>query len=84
MNYKYENVETVEAQDDFELYKHDEDGEVIDTVVIKKGTRGIVESMGFSIPGVPEPHYDILFITDSGDINACIYESKMEQLFNLS
>ncbi len=29
MSYKYESVESVEAKQDFEVYEHDDDGELV-------------------------------------------------------
>jgi hypothetical protein len=84
MEYKYENVENVEAKQDFEVYKHDEDGEVIGTLIIKKGTKGIVESMGFSSIDGFRPHYDILFTTDETEIEVGLYEDKMEDFLMLT
>lgn len=85
MKYKYENVETVEVKEDFDVWKHDDDGEVIDHILIKKGTKGVIESMGWSSADGFRPHYDILFTTeDFNEIEVGMYEDKMEQVLILS
>lgn len=83
MNYKYENVEKVEAKQDFKVNKY-QDGEIIDTLVIKKGTKGVIESMGWSSIDRFVPHYDILFTTDETEIMVCLYEDRMEELLVLT
>jgi hypothetical protein len=85
MKYKYEDIENVEAKEDFEVYKYDENGEVVSTLVIKKGTKGVVESMGISLPRDPEPHYDLMFYFEAdNEVEVGLYESKMEKflIFN--
>lgn len=84
MEYKYEDVENVEAKEDFEVYKHDEDGEITDTLIIKKGTKGIVESMGWSSTNNFNVTYDICLKQDDSDIDVSILEGRMEELFILS
>lgn len=84
MEYKYEKVESVEAKTDFEVYKHDEDGEVIDTLVIPKGTKGVIESMGWSSTDGFKPHYGILFKTDETEIEVGLYEDKTEEFLILN
>ena len=81
--YKYENVENVKAKEDFEVYKHDEDGEVIETLTIKKGTEGIVESMGWRSDEGFRIKYDILFSTPETDIEVALLEERMEQFLTL-
>ncbi|MED0705890.1 hypothetical protein [Aneurinibacillus aneurinilyticus] len=85
VGFKFEDVENVEAKEDFEVYKYDDDGEIIDTLVIKKGTNGVVESMGMYLPRDPEPHYDLIFrLEDGNEVEVCLYESKMEHFLALN
>lgn len=84
MEYKYENVENVEVKQDLEVYKHNDDGEVIDTLIIKKGTKGVIESMGWSSTDSFRSHYDILFTNDETEIEVCLYEDKMEEFLILN
>jgi len=78
MEYKYENIENVEVKQDFEVYKHDEDGELIDTLVIPKGAIGVIESMGCSSTDGFRNHYDFLFTFDGQKVEVGLYEDKIE------
>ncbi|GED14842.1 hypothetical protein [Aneurinibacillus migulanus] len=82
VGYEFENVE---VKEDFEIYEYDDDGEIIDTLVIKKGTKGVVESMGLYLPRDPEPYYDLMFyLEDGNEVDVCLYESEMEQFIALN
>lgn len=80
VDYKYSDVENVEAKQDFEVYKHDDNCEITETIIIKKGTKGIVESMGCSSVDNFAIRYDICFKQDDSDIDVGISEGKMEDL----
>jgi hypothetical protein len=84
VEYKYEGIENVEVKQDFEVYKHDDDGDITETVIIKKGTKGVVESMGCSSVNNFLVSYDICFKQDDNEIDTSISEGKMEELLILS
>ena len=84
MEYKYENVETVELKQNLEVYKHDENIEITETLMLRKGVKGEVESMGCSSVDNFVIRYDIRFMQDGDEIIASIPESRMEELFILS
>lgn len=84
VNYKYPNVENVEAKQDFEVHKHDENCEITETIVIRKGTKGVVESMGCSSVDGFTVRYDICFKQDDNEIDVGISEGKMEELLTFS
>ncbi|GEM_PF-4205705 len=84
VEYKYPDVESVVAKQDFEVYKHDENIEITETVVIRKGTEGVVESMGWSSVNNFVVSYDICFKQDDSEIDVSISEEKMEELLILS
>ncbi|MBH0174731.1 hypothetical protein IHV09_14275 [Fictibacillus sp. 23RED33] len=84
MDYKYENVENVEVKEDFDVWKYDDDGEVIEHLVIKKGTCGTIESMGCSSTDGFRPNYDIVFQTDIDEtVEVTMYEPTMEEVLIL-
>lgn len=78
MEYKYENVENVVAKRDFEVFRHDENGELVGAVTVPKGCKGIVESMGWSSADNFRISYDIRFVEDDNEIDVAIYEENME------
>lgn len=83
MAYKYENVESVEVKECFEVHTFDENSEITETFKIAKGTQGIVESMGYQT-GDPELHYDILFNTkEYGELDVSLYESNFEKRLHI-
>jgi hypothetical protein len=84
MEYKYEDVEFIEAKVDFKVNKYDDDAGIIDTLVIKKGSKGVIESMGWSSSDNFRVSYDIMFTQDGNDIDVSIYEDEMEELLILS
>lgn len=75
MDYKYENVV---AKRDFEVFRHDENGELIGIVTVPKGCKGIVESMGWSSTDDFRVNYAIRFVEDDNEIEVGIYEDDME------
>lgn len=83
MSYKYENVVTVEAKEDFEVHDFDENGEITETFQVKKGMQGTVEWMGYET-GDPESNYGITFDTEAyGELSVSIYESNFEQRLSI-
>lgn len=83
MEYKYENVESVEVKQDFEAYEHDDNGELVKTIIIKQGTKGFIASMGWSSSDGFRHLYEIAFDVDGEELEVGIYEDKMEQLLIL-
>jgi hypothetical protein len=79
--YKYENIVCVEARKDFKVYGLDDDsGEVYETTVMQ-GTKGVIESMGWSSTDGFRNHYDIAFIEEDGNqVDVSISENEMEEL----
>lgn len=85
MEYKYEDIEKVEAKKDFNVYLHGDEGEIIKILIVKKGTKGIIESMGWSSTDGFRKSYDILFTEEDGnEIEVGIYEDKMEEFLVLN
>ncbi|MGG3890002.1 hypothetical protein [Metabacillus fastidiosus] len=84
VDYKYEDVENIEVKQDFEVYKHDDDGEIIETVIIKKGIKGVIESMDCSSVNNFVVSYDICFTQDDNEIDVSISEGRVEELLILS
>lgn len=83
MAYKYENVESVEVKESFELHTFDENGEITETFKIMKGTQGIFESRGYEI-GDPVLHYYNLFDTkEYGKLDVSLYESDFEKRLHI-
>lgn len=78
MEYKYENAENVVAKRDFEVFRHDENGELVGVVTVPKGCKGVVESMGWSSVDNFRVSYEIRFIEDDNEIEVGIYEDDME------
>jgi len=78
VKYKYEDIENVVAKQDFEVFKHDENRELVGVVTIPKGCKGIVESMGCSSTDGFRISYDILFVEGETEINVAIYEENIE------
>ncbi|MFL0584691.1 hypothetical protein ACH0B6_19150 [Solibacillus silvestris] len=76
MAFTYENVETVEVKEDFEVHTFDCNDEIVNTTLIKKGTVGEVESMHYET-GEPEAYY-VIFL-ESEDEHIAIYESDFEK-----
>ncbi|AJA41437.1 hypothetical protein AXJ14_gp118 [Geobacillus virus E3] len=77
-NFKYENIQFVELKKDIELFKHDEKGNIEDTLIIKKGTKGELVSMEMRSPEFYEPKYEIIFETEKGEAEVIITESEFE------
>ncbi|RKJ71341.1 hypothetical protein D7X33_22345 [Butyricicoccus sp. 1XD8-22] len=80
MKYKYEDRENVVAKQDFEVFRHDENGKLVGVVTIPKGCKGIVKSMGCSSTDNFRNSYDILFVEGETEINVAVYEEN-EELF---
>jgi hypothetical protein len=78
LEYKYENVENVLAKRDFEVFRHDENGELIGVVTVPKGCKGVIESMGWSSVDNFRVSYEIRFIENDNEIEVGIYEDDME------
>lgn len=78
VQYKYENAENVVAKRDFEVFRYDENGEVVGVVTIPKGCKGVVELMGLSSTDDFRISYDIRFIEEETEIDVAIYEENME------
>ena len=81
MEFKYRNAETVEAKEDFQIYTHDENGEVCGTKTVPKGTIGEVDSMHYSNNEPPEPYYNINFTIDGEELYIALFETSIEELF---
>ncbi|MFX3674748.1 MAG: hypothetical protein ACE3JQ_09905 [Paenisporosarcina sp.] len=80
MNYKYENVESVEVKESFQAHKHDEDYEITD-IEIPIGEKGWITSMGCSSTDDFEITYDIMFNMHFEEITVSIMEKNMEKYF---
>lgn len=83
MECKYENVEKVIAKKDFEVFRHDDDGELIGVVTVPKGCKGVIESMGWSSTDGFRNCYDILFTEDNNEISVGIHEEYFETLLEI-
>lgn len=84
MEYKYENVEKVIAKRDFEVFRHDDNGELVGVVTVPKGCKGIVESMGWSSTDNFRNCYDVMFSENDNDISVAIYEEDFETLLEIN
>jgi len=78
MEYKFEDVEKVTAKKDFEIFRHDNAGELVGVVTVPKGCKGVVESMGCSIATNFKISYDVLFSEGDKEISVGIYEDDFE------
>jgi hypothetical protein len=83
VEYKYENIENVVAKRDFEVFRNDENGELVGVVTVPKGCKGIVESMGWSSTDNFKVNYAIRFVEDDNEIEVGIYEEDMELYLEL-
>lgn len=83
MNYKYENVENVVAKNDFEVFKYDDNQELVGVATVPKGCKGIVESMGRSSTDNFRASYDVRFIAEDNEIDVAIYEEDFEVLLEI-
>jgi len=83
MEYKFEDVEKVNAKKDFEIFRHDDDGELVGVVTVPKGCKGIVESMGCSSTDNFKISYDVLFSEGNKEISVSIYEDDFEVLLEI-
>lgn len=83
MEYKYENIENVVAKREFEVFRHDENGELEGVVTVPKGCKGVVESMGCSSTDNFRVSYDIRLIEEDNEIDVAIYEEDMELYFEM-
>lgn len=83
MEYKYEDVESVVATRDFEIFRHDGEGELVGVVTIPKGATGVVQSMGCNSTDNFKNHYDILFVSENNEIEVSIFEDAMELYLNV-
>jgi hypothetical protein len=82
--YKYENVKNVSVKEDFQIHKHDEYYEITETIVLEKGTFGIIESKGCLPIDDFDNHYSIVFNLNGDLIPVTIYEKNMEELLVLN
>jgi hypothetical protein len=82
--FKHEEVGDVEVIEDFEAYKYDDDGDLIETVTVKQGTKGEIVSMGWSSSDGFRHCYDVVFQIDGEDQEISMYEDKLERHLNLS
>jgi len=78
MEYKYGNVEKVTAKKDFEIFRHDGNGELVGVVTVPKGCKGVVELMGCSSETNFKISYDVLFSEGDKKISVGIYEDDFE------
>ena len=83
MKYKYENVQSVEVKESFKAHKHDDSYEIIETIEIPVGAKGVIVSMGNSSIDNFQSHYDIELNIDGKEVEASIHEDGMEKLFKL-
>jgi len=79
MNYKYD-VKTVKVLKDLKLNGWDRSK--IAPTLIKKGTRGFVESKGF-FKTLGQPHYCICFFTEGAEIRAAFLECDIEKYLDI-
>lgn len=84
MDYRYGNVENVIAKDDFEVFRYDDNQELLGVVTVLKGCKGIVESMGWSSTDSFRATYDVRFIEKDNEINVAIYEEDFEALLEIA
>lgn len=78
MEYKYKDVEKVTAKKDFEIFRHNDEGELVGVVTVPKGCKGAVESMGCSSATNFKISYDVLFTEGDKEISVGIYEDDFE------
>ncbi|MBH0159077.1 hypothetical protein IHV10_22160 [Fictibacillus sp. 5RED26] len=83
MEYKYENVESVEVKETFKAHKHDDGYEITETIEIPVGAKGVIASMGCSSIDNFENHYDVELRIDQKEIEVCVSEKNMEKFFEL-
>ncbi|MGM0973394.1 MAG: hypothetical protein ACQEW2_10925 [Bacillota bacterium] len=83
MEYKYENVESVEVKEAFKAHKHDDEYEITETIEIPVGAKGIIASMGCSSLDGFENHYDIELKIGQNEVDVSVSEVEMEKLFEL-
>jgi hypothetical protein len=84
MKYKYENVKIVKTRRDLEIFKYDDNYELVGTLTVPKGCKGIVESMGCSSTDNFRNCYDVVFIDDDNEISVAIYEEDFEVLLEIN
>jgi hypothetical protein len=84
VEYKYENVENVEVKQDFDAWKYNDNGEVTEHILIRQGTKGVVESMNCSGEYGFLVTYDIRFEQDNSEMSVSVSEEKMEDWLILS
>lgn len=83
MEYRFEEVEKVTAKKDFEIFRHDDAGELVGVVTVPKGCKGIVESRGWSSTDKFKICYDVLFSEGDKKISVGIYEDDFELLLEI-
>lgn len=82
MKYKY-GCESVVAKRDFEVFRYDDEGELIGVVTVPKSCKGVVESMGRSSSDEFRNCYDILFVEGEKEISVAVYEEDFETLLEI-
>lgn len=84
MEYKYEGTESVEVKQSFEAHKHDDKFVITETIVIPKGTKGEIVSMGCNSIDNFVNHYDIEFEINREKIEVCLHENSIEKYLILN
>jgi len=83
MKGKYEDVENVIAKDDFEVFRYDDNQDLVGVVTVPKGCKGIVESIGCSSTDNFKICYEVIFSENDNDISVGIYEEDFEVLLEI-
>jgi hypothetical protein len=84
MDYKYENIESVEVKESFQAHKHDEAYEITETIEIPIGVKGVIVSMGCSSTDNFKITYDIELNMYGKEIEVSILEHNIEKYFLLN